>query len=166
MAALKKYYMTTMYFKDGLLWLSHDQILRLPKDQREMRYINTPAGFFDKLVYSKRLRLSMIPFLLDVNDTAKNARGKANVKISGWGLEKSKATLEQRNLFVIELFSVITALEKAGLISELYTLTLAGVKNSFPRYEKSILFDAEKIWENYNSSSAGSRELEADGTCW
>ena len=156
------------YFKDELLWLSHDQILHLPKDQREMRYLNTPAGFFDKFVYSKRLRLSMIPYLIDVNETAKKAGGKATVKISGWGLEKSKATLELRNLFVIELFSVLTALEKAGLISELNNLTLVKVENTVCLNMKKVFFLMQKRYGKMTiqvqQDQENSKPMEHDGS--
>lgn len=78
--------------------------------------------YFDTYVYRKRLRLSMIPFVLNADARAKEAGKKAVIVVTGWGLgvwAVAGLKNEQETLFVEEMFNVLDQLSNAGLLNSI-----------------------------------------------
>ena len=120
------------YFSNGLQYYSYQDASKLDKKIFDSRYIKAKdGGLLDTIVYGKRLRLSMRPFILDANQVAKKAGKSAFVYISSWGLGVWSISPQQKEYFVKEFFSVTSELEGAGLLSHISHIHFSRVDADF-----------------------------------
>lgn len=82
----------------------------------------TEERYFNQVIYRKRLRLSMIPFILDCEERLKGTEKKAILLVSGWGLFNwavKELRVEMAEIFVDEFLQIIAHLTKRREISHI-----------------------------------------------
>ena len=133
------------------MWLNYDQIEALPSQARDARYIKTSKGYLDKMAYGKRMRLSIIPYILDANEIASKMQKSAYLYVTGWGLGYWATGSEQAELFICEFFNALNDLDHANLLTNISDVNFGWItNNSFPDLERAYKLQKTKFARSVN----------------
>jgi hypothetical protein len=113
---------------------TYDQLLDQMKSNND-RYLNLGRDrFFDKLMYQKRIALSIDTLLLEANERAKNENTKAYVHVVGLGLGVWKISLEQDKFFMDTFAERLEYL--SGVLTHISDIRFAYIRHKMAgRYE-------------------------------
>lgn len=144
------------YFSDGLGYNDFEAIKNLSPSKRNDRYVQTKSGnYLDKIVYAKRLRLIISPYILDANEVAKKAGKIAYLYVTGWGMGAWAIAPAQGDLFLKEFFKVLTDLDHKNALTHISDVHFAWIENEV-FYPLSTSFKSkEKIRLVNNKANPG-----------